>query len=465
MSVMAEPSRPALAATDVVATDQLGYPFWLHRASSGEVDAVLGLLAALLGALAIATRGRPVVGLAMLVAAVGHHVARSPDVSNHGVWMFLLGVGALAVVAWSTVRRRTHGETLTGLLAVIGWVTVIAYSAAAFSKLNSSFLEPGISCASEFAGFWADAIGLSKQKLRSGTLGVVTVWGAALSELSIAMFIVVRRTRPLGIIVGTVFHFLMAFDNYRHFFDFTALVMFGLTALGGRELLGALGRRFDRGAARAACVLFGIGAAVLTLAFALTERTWASFTATYGTGALWPWRLVWWLGVGSVWATALLWHSVGVVRGRRGSPALHRGRGALVAGALSVLLAAGPYLGYRNALSFTMYSNLIAENGRTNHLLLPKVLTIGWPDESAIVLSATDEPLARYRTKSLPLPELAARLTDAGSSTVRYIAGSQIYAGPADKSPLVLDRQARLIRELRRFNALTLGTKQACAWQ
>jgi hypothetical protein len=88
----------------------------------------------------------------------------------------------------------------------------------------------------------------------------------------------------------------------------------------------------------------------------------------------------------------------------------------LTAGLLVILLAngLGPYLGFKSALSFSMYSNLRVE-GSSNHFLIPKgsIQLFDGIDDLVTLLDSSSPQFARLARQgsSLPLLELRRRLS------------------------------------------------------
>ena len=443
----------------VVISDQIGLPLSLNRTLDGDLEGIFAVVACLLAAVALVTRGSRLAAAGFVAVTVAHLLFKSLSLSNHGIWILILGIGLVFVVATSLVRRRPDDQTTVATISVIGVVTLVAYSAAAFSKVNESFLDPVTSCASQFATFWTSRLGLDPT---AGALGWIVVVGTALTEVSVAVLAVFRRTRHAAILLGVTFHWLIAFDDYRHFFDFSVLVMLGLTALGGTPLLAELGDALKTDAGRIWAWTVGVIGLGLVLLWAALNLSPSQFNAAYGNGPDYLLRQIWWLVASVPWVALVLRHSVREIRARRCVPRLPLGPAAAVAGLLALVIAAGPYLGYRNQLTFAMYSGLIAENGRSNHLVVREVATVGWPDQIGRITSSDDARLSSYVGTVMPWPEIRfiLREIDADSITIEIngeerSGSSRELAGRSFLPPSL---------ELQRFTPLT-PDDVACRWQ
>jgi hypothetical protein len=92
--------------------------------------------------------------------------------------------------------------------------------------------------------------------------------------------------------------------------------------------------------------------------------------------------------------------------------------------ALVLINGLNPYLGLRTQLSFSMFSNLRTEGGRTNHLFMPRLITLQpYEDDLVEVIEASDPILQDLRTKELLLPyfEFQAMINELDNVRVTYL--------------------------------------------
>jgi len=94
--------------------------------------------------------------------------------------------------------------------------------------------------------------------------------------------------------------------------------------------------------------------------------------------------------------------------------------------ALVLLNGLNPYLGLRTQLSFSMFSNLRTEGGISNHLFMPRLLSLGHYQEDLVEIVATNDPdVERYREQQLLLPYFEFRRLVSGLDdvVVTYLRG------------------------------------------
>lgn len=315
--------------------------------------------------------------------------AKLPVIGNHEMILALVSLVVLASLIPYIRAGSPSGYSawMATAAPALRWVFLVSYGFIAFSKLNTGFLDPDVSCARVFGDEMAKWFGLN---VRAGTWpALVAIYGTVLIELLVPALLLWSRTRSWGVALALVFHTVLALDPDSHVVDFTStlvplLMLF--TPASVRELLTRDLHRLIALAGRRTTALVLV---VLALSHGLVLRT--------GTA---PWSVAM-----PVWLAAMA--TLGwwlVVRGRsvqRPRPtALGRpGRLALVVVLLAALNGLAPYLEVKTAHGFNMYSNLHTANGATNHLLVPATLPLR-PLDLVTVQSAEAGPLAYYSVGS-----------------------------------------------------------------
>ena len=143
-------------------------------------------------------------------------VVKLPLVGNHEVF---LGLVHLAVIGAIVTRR---GAWLEIIVPVLRWVFFIGYGAIAISKLNHAFLDPAVSCAAVFGDEFARWFGLVVSD--SPLLTSMAIWTTLVVELAIPVLLSLRISRRHGLVLGLVFHTVLAFEPFGHVFDFTSVL-------------------------------------------------------------------------------------------------------------------------------------------------------------------------------------------------------------------------------------------------
>ncbi len=329
-----------------------------------------GLLVGVLGVLLLVCPGR-FIFISGAVATLLSALAEIPILGNH----WLLAGFASAVVILTLGRGAA-------LVSGLRWLLVVFYGFAAFAKLNRAFLDPISSC----AVFYLD------QNLRSWGLPIVSTasplahmatWLTVAAELSVVPLLIWKRTRWLGVLVGSVFHGLISLDLGQHFYDFTAVLYFlfaGFIEIDEEAAAGARGPLIVKWLVAPVSLVLVVLAVTPLTSMASTIMPIAPFV-------LWVPFVASWL--------------VFVLRRRRQawvdwklSPAV------AVVVVIAFLNGLTPYLELKTAFSFNMYSNLLTAQGETNHLLIPRTFPLRNGYEGPVeIIESSDEGLELYRER------------------------------------------------------------------
>lgn len=286
-------------------------------------------------------------------------------------------------------------EPSRGPLLLVYWLSVL-------HKLNYDFIDPDTSCASYMYRRVTEALPLLP---RAAWAEHVAIWGTLAAETALPLLLLGRRSWPLGLVAALSFHLVLGFDPTPGIYSFTSLLfalfvlvlpdVFVAATLGRLDALVARAGHLRLLAARVAGVLLLAG----LLAVGATRGGRWAFQPTFIFFVAWAALVIAGYGV------ALL----SLPEGAAGPSAPPRARPpALVGWALpGIVLLNGlnPYLGLRTQLSFSMFSNLRTEGGLSNHLFMPRVLSLGGYQEDLVEIVASDDPdLAEYPAKQLLLP-------------------------------------------------------------
>lgn len=332
-----------------------------------------------------------------------------PDPWNHTM---LLGVlSATGLACWiaagvprpKNIDRSAFYATVRPILCA---GLIVAWFAAALAKLNDGFLEAN-SCAVWMVEQVPGVV------VPSGMHGTAAV-SAILVELLVPVFLVIRRTRPLGVALAVGFHVTVAVAGHTAFsglaLSFYALfVADDVVADAGRRVRTWVSELFDR------------------RPFDVAERS-RSFVRRGGSGLPATWVVMGALAAALValpnaldaeprlrrWVPVLLFLCWALIAGlamvmsirerRRpvidSFPPLSRPRhpATMVIATATVLIlvfnAAMPYLGLKSLSSFTMYSDLRTEPAHWNHLVVPEsVRLFDWQDDVVEIVEISDPEL------------------------------------------------------------------------
>ena len=301
-----------------------------------------------------------------------------PDIFNH---VLIMGfVGGVILIWWLLALARARdvaldpGRTYAMIAPFLRVAFVMVMYAAAFSKLNTGFLDPVTTCA-----VWIlDSI----PKLTVPTsLAPIPMAGTILVEFAIPTLLIARRTRALAVVLGVGFGIVTAMAGHAPFagFGWTFYLLFIPAGTLGRVVVTA--RRFgasvlDRPGKRAlqSLVAWIVGIVVALSVMAVVQLVPDSVVGILKTRGASLAFVLWVLG----WSVLLFVNWRHWLHSHPGPSAKFGAGNAVFAIALAVLVvnAASPYLGLKTRYSFTMFSNLQTEPGRWNHLIVPEAVRI-----------------------------------------------------------------------------------------
>jgi hypothetical protein len=129
-----------------------------------------------------------------------------------------------------------------------------------------------------------------------------------------------------------------------------------------------------------------------------------------------------------------------------------------------VLNSLGPYFGYKTYATMTMYSNLSVSDGKTNHLIIPRIPLSGMADDVVTIISTENEKLASYAERGMKVTwhELRREMSETPFTPIVYVRNGEIIQmdSAADDPELV-----SLDPILHRFLGFRpIGEENVCLW-
>ena len=351
--------------------------FWV---TEGPVSSALGVavLVAAIGTI----RRRSAIRFALLCLLWAAHLCyQLPLILNHHVAQLAINLTMLVALVGLMARRRTLpvplGDAYRVLAPVVRLQLVLVYVISALHKLNWDYFDPAVSCSAVFSRGIAAGLRVPFPEIAS----TMSIWGSLALEIGIPALLAFRRTRLIGVAVGSMFHLVLAFDWNMAILGFSCTVA-ALYVLFIPPKAAATILRFDwlpverraRMVAEALLVLSSILLAVVfsfghkraqdpASALSLAAPLMAGMVLTRMAGYLFTGAGL--LAVGHVLARG--------VRVGSATPPFRMPWSTVPLLVFPLLLVAngmGPYLGYKTVPAFSMFSNLRTEDGRTNHMFL-----------------------------------------------------------------------------------------------
>jgi hypothetical protein len=358
--------------------NQIPWPAEPFEPTPARVVTELGMLGAGLWALARPRQALPF--FVFLVWELAHGLRDVPRVANH--WWITTLVAAnmvgVGVAVWRRDGQLSPARWFEGFAPGNRGLILVTYAFAAWAKLNTSFLDPEISCA---AVTWVRIGTEWFTWLPVGPIWQqIAIWATIVVELAMPALLVTRY-RGWAVLGGALFHYLISFTPILRVPDFCALLfaqwfLFTPTAVVARH-----DAQMERLKALLPAVTWPRAIGVVLGYHALIWGAQAS-VGRFDAGR---WFEVLRLQGFSIYAvTWMVLYTFALVatpaaEARAPQPGLLRlatgGIGAWQAAILAVAVASGlsPYLGLRTRANLAMFSNLRTEDHRPNHLFMPQL--------------------------------------------------------------------------------------------
>jgi len=394
--------------------------------------------------------------LALFVFAIGVHIFQTlmmlPIGSNHTIMSLFLMAGLVIAylhTAFATRAVVVGAERFYDAFAPLGrWLLIIMYFYGTLHKVNADFLNPVTSCS---VAMWR-RYRFPEFIAESQTIHALTMYGTLAVEATAIAMLLTRRFRWWGIVLGVSFHGFLGFLPPGRIVAYSVLSILLHSLFLPKSSLerfkaGLVGRRLCPLLATLRWrVVFGLSG-VLAVINLPRQASWGIFLL---------------LVLGYV-----------VAYGREPDEAEARPRPWLVSpvlalnalAALFFLNGASPYLGFKTGQTISMFSNLITEGGRSNHLFVPNIRLFDYQYRIVDHIE-TDQPgLASLHARGYKLVEyqvLDFLERSPGASATFTVGGATYRHSPQEVLPAVTALPPRWMRSLMIFKPVVLDSPRMC---
>lgn len=394
----------------------------------------------------------------------------APVLGNHWLLVGMVDLVILMAAATAAVRGRWYdGRDLAVRLFPAARLCLLGfYFFAAFAKLNAGFFDRAVSCAVFFLGESADSVRLGGLLLDDAPwLQWTAIFAAVVIELSIPFLLVVRRTRHVGVVVGLLFHGVLAIDRTHQFFDFSAVVaalfVLFLPASAGEwvtERIGSMRARLALAGDRLPRLVH-LALVVIPMGIGLLVTTDELDAPTALHAGWWPWHL---------YSLVCIVATVRYLGQRHPEPehaALlpHHVLFVLVP-LLVVANGLSPYLELKTGYGWNMYANLRTVDGDSNHFIVRRTLPLTDEQADLVRIINTDDPgLAVYAQRSYALTwaQLRSYLSHRPDVRITYARGNERVAlRRASDRPDLVEPVPTWREKLLVFGAVDLQSPERC---
>jgi len=391
---------------------------------------------------------------------------------NHIVFSWVVNGTLLTSLIMVATRNKVIGRPDLAprwFEAFAPWVRIelcILYFFAVFHKLNVAYFDPGLSCAAKLYLEINDRFPLLP--VPHWTL-YAAIYGTLIIEVAIPLLLFFPRTRAGGIILGLLFHGLLALHGHVGLFSFSATMIPLFTTFLPSSVAEALRpNETIRKAWR--WILFILGA--LLLAWISRDLLPSSLRLEDKLAQNWKVGFLGffaYLGFSLILFVRILKITWNDIQTPVGSWKTHPG----IIGFILILVinGFGPYFGLKSVTSFSMFSNLHTENGMTNHLIMPSGIQItNWQYDVVEIIDSNEPGLIQLRDNGLLVIflELRRRRTSASSDlwvTFRRNGKNETFDMKRPETYGVLPALNPLAKRYFYFRSIDRDPKKArCQW-
>ncbi len=318
---------------------------------------------------------------------------------NHLLFEMFLNIGILSALIKAGVannlltinpeQRKSVYEVFVPFVRV---EVIILYLFAGIHKLNSDFLNPGISCATFMLNGIRDNVWpiISINSFSE----YASIYGTVFVEFLIPILLFIRRTRTIGLTVGLIFHYILSIYPHQGLFSFSILIFAIYSTFLSEETVQRLYFCLKALKHRDVSYLkvfipitliwtFIATAAIYSHHFSLPIK-YLGFGAWYYTGGI----LI------SFYLTTLIKERL-----------IHKKNFSAVKCPVLMLLillitfnGICPYIGLKTETSFSMFSNLRTEGSKTNHFFIPtKYHLTNWQEDLVEIEDSNLPVLQKYK--------------------------------------------------------------------
>lgn len=370
----------------------------IHQGRAGWFAALSFDVALNLCALWVLLRPSPkalVVLAGVQLVTFGWHL---PFETNHW-WLFTFGDAAILLSALAfALRKRPLDESgwLGDFAPTLRLHLLLLYGFVTLAKLNLGFLNPELSCSTTMYNWLVGKLPLLP---KASTAGPLAIYGTLVIEGCIIAALAWRRSRPITLLLGTLFHFVLGVNGFYNF-SASLLPLYALyvspellermfAEVHGVPRVAALVDRARILVQHPRAVPVVLGAALVAMAaieLGVSDMDLRRRASRLGFLAVWF--------VVTVALTAVLALALYRTRAAATSPLRFAPAGALLWATPVLIVFNGlcPYLGLKTESSFAMFSNMQTEADLWNHVVLPKSMRIFHFQDDLVSIVSSDHP-------------------------------------------------------------------------
>lgn len=441
-----------------------------HMAQSRIYTNELCYVLLTLAAIALIIKPGSVIRLSLLITLQLYEVvARLPEISNHWIFTTFVNLTILQALFYLIIKKKSlyvdRDEFIQTFAPVVRIELLLLYFFVVLHKLNWGFFSTDYSC----AGVLYKAQNVDALLPTTSTFLVFNIYLTIIIELLIPAMLFFRKTRNMGLLIGLVFHCVIAFNSFNGFYDFSGMIFAAYFLFTGYAFSNTvysayknilkkrhqLKERFSQLNLRSFALLVVFVVVGLALLLVISKKFNDYF------------RVIW--GVYSFLFIILFLRSLSQKSQLHPSAGFRLPTvGFALFPVLVFLNGICPYLGLKTESSFAMFSNLRTENGLTNHFFIPTSAQVfDYQKDMIEIVSSSDLKLRKLadEQKLIPFFQFKNYVAKFRPAQVEYIRAGEhhtfdLAAAPANDE--LLHRSSIILRKLLGFRAITKTEPQPC---
>ncbi len=443
-----------------------------HMAHSSVFDTQLNLALLTLAALTVIIRPSLPAFIILISLQLFDAFFRMPFTTNHWIFTAFVNVTILQVLLFLMIKQRTFnikpGQFYNTFTPLVKIEVIILYFFAVFHKLNSGFFTPASSCATDLLR----AQNIDKIIPLSADFFMVNAYFTLAVELSIPIFLCIRKTRNAAVLLGLFFHCILSYSTYNAFYDFSSMVFavyflflnkgFSLSLkeswLSVKSFINSFFEKFSF----KRILYLGLGFFFLLGVIYVLNKKMDTFQSV---------NLYFFWTVYSILYTGCF---LKFMISRQEKKQVSENTFSiphwsfLVLPFLVFVNGTIPYLGLKTENSYAMFSNLRTEGGKTNHYIVPTgVQVFGFQKEVVEIISSTDPGLQKLanENKALVLFEFRNYVNERKPEKIEYLLNgkSHTFVRTETGALKALGSNPYALRKLMKFRPFTIEEPQPCA--
>jgi hypothetical protein len=327
----------------------------------------------------------------------------TPHTSNNWLFISFLNLSILFAFVTVLIEKGVFPHNVSALesysFPLIRACFFIFYFFVVFHKLNQDFFYPSLSCAADLYSKLSERFPILPQGIWAD---YISIYGTIISEAAIPILVATTRFRTLGLLYGSLFHYILGLNDFYAYSSMLIALYFSFAPSSFNRGLQDFWNQFSKAKyyryIKIALVVLWVLLFLAILAVLAVQNENLNLRRFTRSGAYALWILY------SPLVMVLYFTVMRRVRDQFiGTVSLLKPRRLWHVSLLLIVFFNGicPYLGLKTETSFAMFSNLRTENGYWNHLILPEWMKIAhYQDDLVTIVFSSHPELQGYKDRS-----------------------------------------------------------------